>query len=98
MLINDTLLMPRVRRVYVGSYHCFGLFFFPSTLLFLGSSMCAIEEVLPFVPPFSSRASKMEQLHDLRMLFHPERFCRDFQMCVAIWQALTCLVGVKSSN
>lgn len=53
---------------------------------------------LLFVHTFSSHSSKMEQLHDLRMLFHPERLSRDLQMRIAIWQALTCLVGVKSSN
>lgn len=80
--------------------------FFPSTFLFLrqvtyvcstGSTHTSYRRYEE-IHTFSSYSSKMEQSHDLRMLFHPERLCRDFQMCVAIWQALTCLVGVKSSN
>lgn len=89
--------MAWIKRVYVASYHCFELFFFsPSTFSFLRQAAygCCTGGT-PAVHAFSSHSSKMEQLHDLRMLFHPERLCPDFQMCVAIWQALTCLVGIE---
>lgn len=47
----------------------------PCLFIFKTSNVCALQEVTLFVHTFPSHSSKMEQLDDLRMLFHPERLC-----------------------